>query len=545
MNDKLKLSDPHGDAELDRIVSALEADENRKLYEKLRKNVRDLERMVAERELAARKAHAPAKANNKIGARKDGVFKAVSSAPSFNRTPVGPAMVPLPYPTTIDLSNSTGVASSVRFNGKQVYTLASLQARCKGDEKGSGGGVKSGTVNGEVKPTGASTTVRVEGKRVVRDGDPCTMNGGNNPGIYVTAPPTSGAAPRDALATSNPPVKLETPAEETRFKRWLHHTSDTIKAAIASPGEGLIGAAKGLGNIPSNIAELLLTASVEQGASEMEQAAMSQALFGHAEDAEKMMHVAAETREQGLPFEVPKFKMSNPAQEGGDTIATVVQLFAGAVGIVKSAARSAAALGKVGSTTRAVEIGAQVVDPAITTGNGIVDVEAFTAARPNEAGSGLLVVRKSEGATISGRVLTARVRQEAMLRENVGYNISPTAWDEYSTIGRNGSFISDKEGVMGYFEDFGNKSEITISIRDADLIERDMGLVPGSLSDGFKVRKILDIKELSPSSPLEGNKYFLGAGNHLPGGSPEMVINSISTKDNAYVKTIFSVKVEK
>jgi hypothetical protein len=395
MNDKLKLSFPHGDAELDRIASALETNENRKRYEQLKKNIHDLERLIAEREQAVRKTRAPAKANNKIGARKEGVFKAVSSAPSFNRTPVGPAMVPLPYPTTIDLSNSAGVASSVRFNGKQVYTLASSQANCKGDEKGSGGGVKSGTVNGEVKPTGASTTVRVEGKRVVRDGDPCTMNGGNNPGIYVTVPPTSGAAPRDALASSNPPVKLETPAEESRFKKWLHHTADTVKAAIASPGEGLIGAAKGIGNIPSNIAELLLSASMEQGAAEMEQAAMSQALFGLPDDAKKMMVVAAETRKQGLPFEVPKFTMNNPAQEGGDTISTAVQLFAGGVGIVKGAARGAAALGETGAAARASGAGARVTRDALKTADIISDAKAVPIAA-ERAGDGLRVLGRSE-----------------------------------------------------------------------------------------------------------------------------------------------------
>ena len=39
---------------------------------------------------------------SKIGARQDANFKAVSTAPSFNKTPVGASTPPLPYPTIAD-----------------------------------------------------------------------------------------------------------------------------------------------------------------------------------------------------------------------------------------------------------------------------------------------------------------------------------------------------------------------------------------------------------------------------------------------------------
>ena len=70
-----------------------------------------------------------------------------------------------------------------------------------------------------------------------------------------------------------------------------------------------------------------------------------------------------------------------------------------------------------------------------------------------------------------------------------------------------------------------------------------MGLTPGSLQDGFKVRQVTGITDMMPNSPMSGNQYFLGAGNHLPGGAPEMVINPIPTIDNAAVKTLFEVTV--
>jgi hypothetical protein len=129
---------------------------------------------------------------NKIGARKNACFLAISTAPSINRTPLGPCMVPVPYPTVQDLSNSVSPARSVRFNACQAYLLEeTTQPNCKGDDPGTGKGIRSGTVNGEVQPRKGCSTVRIEGKQIVREGDPCTMNGGNNPGIYVYVPQPS------------------------------------------------------------------------------------------------------------------------------------------------------------------------------------------------------------------------------------------------------------------------------------------------------------------------------------------------------------------
>lgn len=55
------------------------------------------------------------------------------------------------------------------------------------------------------------------------------------------------------------------------------------------------------------------------------------------------------------------------------------------------------------------------------------------------------------------------------------------------------------------------------------------------------------ITEMSPRSPLEGNQWFLGPGQRLPGGAPEMVVDSIPTADMnttaTSVKTILHVKV--
>lgn len=166
--------------------------------------------------------------SNPIAARKNGNFKAVSTAPSINKTPMGNSTPPIPYPTTQDLSSSAGVVPTVRFNGNPAYVLnQSTQPSCKGDQAGSAKGVKSGTVNGEVKPTGASSTVRVGGKPIVRQGDACTMNGGNNPGVYVTTQKPGAASPKHAAGTSNPKATPETPQE----KGFLDKAADALKSA--------------------------------------------------------------------------------------------------------------------------------------------------------------------------------------------------------------------------------------------------------------------------------------------------------------------------
>jgi uncharacterized Zn-binding protein involved in type VI secretion len=216
MSDRLKLSDPRGNAELDRISDADELTENQKYIRQLEANLAELEKELAakraarERERQERQAARQAAAGNRsggarTGARKDASFKAIGTAPSINRTPVGPTMVAIPYPTVQDLSNSVGTAKSVRFNGCPVYLLdSSSQPSGKGDERGTGKGIKSGTVSGEIRPVEGSGTVFVEGKKVVREGDTCTMNGGNNPGIFVTTPATSTAPPGTAIDTSDP-----------------------------------------------------------------------------------------------------------------------------------------------------------------------------------------------------------------------------------------------------------------------------------------------------------------------------------------------------
>jgi hypothetical protein len=424
MTDRLKLSEPKGDAELEKIATALEEAEYRRRYEQLKRNVHDLEQLVAEKEKRAWPAKADKTPRNKIGARKEGKFKAVSTAPSVNKTPAGPCMVPVAYPTSVDLSNSVGVAQSVRLNGKPTYVLGSSQPTCKGDEQGSGGGVRSGTVNGEVKPTGASTTVRAEGSRVVREGDPNIMNGGNNPGIYVTEPAPHASSPKNALSTSNPPITLQTPQEKSAFKRWLDKTAVELTEAVSHPIEGIKGAVKGVVNTPPALLQLLLEAAAQQHSAEMSEAAALQRLAGNQDAAEALQEVAAANQTQGSSIKVPMLEMSNSAQQGGEVLSTAVQIFAGGLSFAKLGVRQA---GKTAKFSAKVE-GAATAQPVKTGSGRVVD----------ETGGGLIASGAKTPPTSHSNGV--RVHAEAKVPEG----ISPDSRGVYGYLPVKGSRYDSK-----------------------------------------------------------------------------------------------------
>jgi hypothetical protein len=151
--------------------------------------------------------------------------------------------------------------------------------------------------------------------------------------------------------------------------------------------------------------------------------------------------------------------------------------------------------------------------------------------------------KQSEPLEPTAKVAAARLRQQKLLDENVGYNVSPTGWDRYPTIGRKGTYLTDQEAISSVVGE-AKGSVATISKERADALEQAMGLEPGSLAKGFKIRRVEDIATLAPRSPLEGNSLFLGPGRHLPGGGPEIVVDSIPTTDSATVKTLTTVLVQ-
>lgn len=283
---------------------------------------------------------------NPVGARRDTVFMAISTAPSINNTPVGPSMVPIPYPTVQDLGNSIDTAKTVNFNGKPAYLLdRTTQGGCIGDAPGTGRGVKSGTVGGEVRPVAGSKTVRIEGKQVVRSGDPCTMNGGNNPGVYVACcPPNANVKPASAVTSSSPPVHQGEKNFSPQVMDALRQAGANVGDAIASPLEGIKGALKGLVNTIPETAEILIKGAAEHQAQELNDAANLHMVLGKRKLAASFAEAAKSTRASADAIELPKLVLTNSAQEGGNLVAVIVQLFAAGVGVAKFATKGASKL---------------------------------------------------------------------------------------------------------------------------------------------------------------------------------------------------------
>ncbi|WP_083467669.1 PAAR-like domain-containing protein [Methylobacterium tarhaniae] len=154
------------------------------------------------------------------GARETSRGIVVSLTPDVCLTPQGAAMVPVPYSLVAYQDHSAAnMANSVRQTGLVTHVTGSLITQSFGDEAGVGGGVTSGTRGAECEPKTWSSSVRAEGRNVVRHDDEWWMNHRNTVGrlIYTddmgryAGPPPSNT--RYAMLTTNgPPTRGSAPA---------------------------------------------------------------------------------------------------------------------------------------------------------------------------------------------------------------------------------------------------------------------------------------------------------------------------------------------
>ena len=111
-------------------------------------------------------------------ARKQKGWKVVSMFPDVCKTPMGTPIPPVPYPVTAELKTAVEVAKRTNANGKPVVLFdKSNVPKTIGDKAGRAMGIKSNTVEGKCYPKGKSSTVRVEGKPILRHDDLFWMNG--------------------------------------------------------------------------------------------------------------------------------------------------------------------------------------------------------------------------------------------------------------------------------------------------------------------------------------------------------------------------------
>lgn len=180
--------------------------------------------------------------------------------------------------------------------------------------------------------------------------------------------------------------------------------------------------------------------------------------------------------------------------------------------------------------------GKQLITSSLNLGTQLVD-RSYNLAKNAELKTADYLFKL----TISPDPAGAMARQAAMLRKNVGYNISAISdFNMYSQIGREVTFLSDYRtsaevlGLVRANQEFSVglfSSKYQVSFFKARTLALNLELEnPDQLIAGFRFSRISGINNMYPRSPLiYGNEFFM-PGQGLPNSGPEIVVNPIPTK---------------
>ncbi|OQB55284.1 MAG: hypothetical protein BWX99_01435 [Deltaproteobacteria bacterium ADurb.Bin151] len=137
-------------------------------------------------------------ANHQTVVHKDSNGTVVTS-PDVCNTPMGIAVVPIPYVNIARSTDTTQGSTTVTMDANPVMLSESLFSTSSGDEPGTIGGVSSGVNKGKARFVTTSSDVIVEGKPVGRRTDLMVSNlssAGNTPPAALQQPNTD-ASPID------------------------------------------------------------------------------------------------------------------------------------------------------------------------------------------------------------------------------------------------------------------------------------------------------------------------------------------------------------
>ncbi len=139
-----------------------------------------------------------------------------------------------------------GYSTKTFYTGQRVLRACSRTTHVHGDEAGTGGGVKSGTVGGICEPIGHAKRVRVEGSEVVRHLDPFWMEDRNTVGEAIFA---------RNLSTFAPPL-LDDPVPGSALIK--------ISSGIAGSGSAGLSSSAGVGNTTYTWSNFARAATAEE-----------------------------------------------------------------------------------------------------------------------------------------------------------------------------------------------------------------------------------------------------------------------------------------
>lgn len=164
------------------------------------------------------------------------------------------------------------------------------------------------------------------------------------------------------------------------------------------------------------------------------------------------------------------------------------------------------------------------VDPSLGNGRGLGTAVGL---------SGLAILGEASRQEIAG------ARVDDLLRDNVGYNVSPRTYDQDFDKGRYETFVTDRKALEDVLGPLNKLDSSRLDSKTVSKLEEALGLKRDSLADGFKIREIDDLKSRGVGSPISGNESFLGGNKGLPGGGPELTLSDrVSTRDGGGVKTL-------
>lgn len=96
--------------------------------------------------------------------------------PDVCKTPIGPSIVPIPYPNIGKSSDTTKGPKAVKTDGKMPMVKGAKYSTSTGDEPGTAKGIMSSSTKGECEFMMYSFDVKFEGKNACRMGDPLFHN---------------------------------------------------------------------------------------------------------------------------------------------------------------------------------------------------------------------------------------------------------------------------------------------------------------------------------------------------------------------------------
>jgi Domain of unknown function (DUF4150) len=141
------------------------------------------------------------------GSRDTGQGIIISLSPDVCKTPVGSALVPIPYTITAVQGDDANTVATVRMTGQRAHNMASLVTQCSGDAPGTGMGVVSGTVGSVCHPKSHSGSVRIRGAWAIRHNDEWWMNNRNTVGKLTYLRSQATFEPTNAVTLAQNPER--------------------------------------------------------------------------------------------------------------------------------------------------------------------------------------------------------------------------------------------------------------------------------------------------------------------------------------------------